>query len=155
MNSLWLKALLAVSLAFNVAVVADHLLHEPPPPREMKMPEAAEQHLTRRMSGQDAAILRAAFEANRTEFRQREEETQSARDELRAALDSSPYDSTKVGKGLNGFRLARSAMEELIQRCVLDAAGKLSAKGRIALLPPRDAGPPSPHDDRDHPPPGP
>lgn len=132
-----LQIVLFVSLALNLFLggfLAARWLapawHEPP-----RGPEAIVERLTSRLSGTDAEVVRAAFQANHDKLASLFADVQQGRREVRQSLAAQPFDPDALAKAVADLRVKQAAFFAGLQDTILPAVGKLSPEGRAHLLP--------------------
>ena len=131
------QILLFVSLALNLFLagfLAARWLapewHEQP-----RGPQAIVEKLTSHLSGADAEVMRAAFQANQGKLAAAFGEVQQARHEVRQRLAAQPFDPDALAKAVAEVRVKQGAYFTALQEIILPAVGKLSPEGRKHLLP--------------------
>ncbi len=102
---------------------------------ERRGPEAIAERLTSRLSGADAEVMRAAFQANQPKLASLFGELQQARREVRQRLAAQPFDPDALAKAVADLRVKQAAFFSALQDTILPAVGKLSPEGRSHLLP--------------------
>ncbi len=102
---------------------------------ERRGPEAIVERLTSRLSGADAEVMRAAFQANQPKLASLFGELQQARREVRQRLAAQPFDPDALAKAVADLRIKQTAFFTGLQDTILPAVGKLSPEGRGRLLP--------------------
>jgi len=98
-------------------------------------PQAIVERLTSHLSGADAEVMRAAFQANQDKLAAAFGELQQARREVRQILAAQPFDPDALAKAIADVRTKQGAFFAVIQDTILPAVGKLSPEGRKRLLP--------------------
>ncbi len=131
---LWMKIILVVSLAFNVAFVVMYLCCKPP--RPMHGPEAFEERVTHDMKSSDAAIVHEAFAAHKAEFAEQRKQMDEAIAGVRKVLASGPVSQTDLTMAMDKGQAVRAASEKIMEQVMIEAAPKLSPEGRDQLVPP-------------------
>ena len=63
--------------------------------------------------------------------------TRESRARMREALGSEPFDAAKFGRAVQDWRQTSDAAQQAVHAMLLEAALKMSAKGRAALVPGR------------------
>ena len=137
MTPLWLRLLLGISLAFNMAIVLEISLHEPPPPKGMEnQPDEMLPRLTRHLSKDDAAKVRAAFDHRQDDFANIRGRLHQDLGAVNAALTADPFDLAALHRTMDDVHANRAAMANLIEESLLESAKNISADGRTKLMPP-------------------
>lgn len=143
MTARTLRRMLVVSLALNLALIG-HLgwryltrpVHPPPgPPSPVRMIE----HLSTRLSPEDAAKARAWAEAAEPEARAAEAEMQTAVAAMDRELRRDPPDEAALGQALDHLQAAHQRSGRNMESLIRDLAPRLSVEGRRALI---ERGPP-------------
>ena len=131
------QIVLFASLALNLFLVGflvarglSHTWHEEP-----RGPQAIVERLTRHLSGADAEVMRAAFQANQDKLAAAFSALQQARREVRQRIAADPYDPDALVKAAADVQVKWQAFIAALQDTILPAVGKLSPEGRRHLLP--------------------
>lgn len=132
----WRLALVA-SLALNLLLAGvvgvwavRPMFRGPPPPPEFGR---VIEHMTHRLNDSDAAILKRAYSEHRDEMNRLIGNVRDARQKVRRALQTEPFDPVALKGAMNEVRAARSAVEEAIQDVMRSGAAAMSAEGRHML----------------------
>lgn len=132
------RLLLTLSLALNLFLIAvlaaPHLL--PAPPRAPGETRIAER-IARRLPEADRPAFRAAHERHEATLRRTFEAMRESRTRMREALSAEPFDAAKFGRAVDDWRQTSDAAQQAMHAMILDAAPKMSAQGRVDLVPGR------------------
>ena len=132
----WRVALIA-SLALNLLLagvvgvwVVRPIFRGPPSPPEFGR---VVERMAHRLNDADAAVLKRAYSEHRDEMARLTGNVRNARQKVRLALQTDPFDPAALKNSMDEVRAARSAMEEAIQDVMRSAAAGISAEGRHTL----------------------
>jgi uncharacterized membrane protein len=138
--SRWLPAVLLVSLAGNMFLggamfAGGPRLGRPPDPIQ------AIERLAATLSQADAAVVRRALDAHRSEILADHEGREVLHHQVRLALLSEPFDPQALSRLLEAGESAEQAMHERWRQVLVDVAAALSPEGRRKIV---TFGPPGP-----------
>lgn len=141
--------LLPASFALNVflgVALAAHAFRPgfgppPPPPKPDKLME----RIAETLPPADAAILRSAFEQQRSRLDRFRDHRDDFPDRIRAALQADHFDAETLRRLLAEGRIRRDEFETALETLLVDAASVMSPEGRRKLADWRPLGrPPGP-----------
>ena len=132
----WRIALIA-SLAVNLLLAGvvgvwavRPMFRGPPPPPEFGH---VVERMAHRLNDSDSAILKRAYDEHRDEMNRLTGDVRDARQKVRRALQTDPFDPSALKVAMDEVRAARSAVEEAIQDVMRSGAAAMSAEGRHTL----------------------
>ena len=132
----WRLALI-VSLALNLLLAGvvgvwavRPMFRGPPPPPEFGR---VIEHMTHRLNDSDAAILKRAYDEHREDMNRLTGNVRDARQKVRRALQTEPFDPDALKSAMDDVRAARSTVEEAIQDVMRSGAAAMSPEGRHML----------------------
>ncbi len=135
-----LRLALLVSLGMNVLlagfIAAHHLAHRGhagPHDANGHSVDNMFEHAAEGLSEPDAAALRQAFLAHRSELEAAQRSYIADAEAVRAALAAEPFDAARLRAGMEAARIARQQLGPLIETVTLEAAPHMSAAGRQEL----------------------
>lgn len=147
-----LYVLLAVSVALNTFLVGREAAHQLRPRPDPLSVEHIVRRLEHRLPDADRDVFRAAIETRADRLHHAGLALRAARADLRAALTAAPVDQAALAQACTRTRRTAQATYAIVHEALVDAAPRLSAQGRRALLRPMPAGKSLP---TSNPPPGP
>lgn len=135
------RILLLVSLALNLffigvvgALVIRHYIAPIPGPAVIDRTAAGRiDRLAATLPGDDAHILREAFRTNSASVEAAQSAYRQAKDVVREALRTEPFDAGRLRVAMGQTRAARQKFDESLQNLLALAAAQMSAAGRNKL----------------------
>jgi uncharacterized membrane protein len=91
------------------------------------------ERIAQTLPADDAAILRAHVDADRTTVAAAQGTWQRDRDQIRETLRQEPFDAAALRSMMARTRADRQAYDAVLQNLFADAASKMSHQGRLAL----------------------
>ena len=132
----WRVALI-LSLALNLLLAGvvgvwavRPMFRGPPPPPEFGH---VIERMAHRLNNADAAILKRAYDEHRDEMNRLTGDVRDARQKVRRALQTDPFDPAALKVAMDEVRAARSTVEEAIQDVMRSGAAAMSTEGRHTL----------------------
>jgi uncharacterized membrane protein len=135
-SSRWLLLVsLALNLFFIGIAIAMAVRPAPAPTPSTWDPDVfvRMERIAQTLPADDAAILRAQVEANRTAVTNAQKAWQSDRDQIRETLRQETFDSAALRSVMARTRADRQTYDEVLQNLFADASSKMSHEGRLAL----------------------
>jgi uncharacterized membrane protein len=136
------RVLLIVSLALNLFVIGTagalltRLYLTPPAPAATERPRTAAARIDRlaaTLPGEDAAKLKATFQARAAAVEATRDTLNRAYDRNRAILRAEPFDQTALRAAMVESRQARVRFDEALHDVIASAAAEMSPAGRNKL----------------------
>lgn len=136
-KTLILSGALLVSLALNFTlggmVIGRGMMMPPPPPRHHN-PMERMQHKLEKLPDAAQKQARDIFDSYRPQMEEAYQAMKTARKESFAFIQSKEYTRIDAEKQMQGLREKSIAMQNLVQKMLLDMADKLSPEQRSQLL---------------------
>jgi uncharacterized membrane protein len=135
-SSRWLLlGSLALNLFFIGIVLAMAVRPTPAPTPSTWDPDVfvRMERIAQTLPAEDAAILRAQVEADRTTVANAQSTWQGDRDQIREALRQEPFDAAALRSTMARTRADRQTYDTVLQNLFAEASAKMSHQGRLAL----------------------
>lgn len=144
MTTRTLYLLLAVSVALNTFLGGREVARQLHPRADPLSVQHIVRRLEYRLSGADREVFRAAIASRAERLDRAGLALRAARADLRAALTAEPVDQAVLARACARTRHGAQATYAVVHEALVDAAPRLSAAGRRALLRPMSPGKPPP-----------
>lgn len=134
--------LFAVSLGLNAFLGVQVFVRPPHPHGPPPSPERMAERFTEKMSPDDAAIFRRAFEPHLPRLQQDYVTLRTMPDRMRSILTAQNFDAAALAAAFADLHAIRNGFEDAMTEATMDAAGQMSPEGRAKLWHPGPPGPP-------------
>lgn len=135
-----LYVLLAASVALNTFLGGREAAHQLRPRPDPLSVEHIVRRLEHRLSDADRDVFRAAVASRADRLDHAGLALRAAREDLRAALTAASVDQAALARACARTRQSAQASYAIVHEALVEAAPRLSAQGRRALLRPMPAG---------------
>ncbi len=134
----WVKALLALSIALNIFLVAFLFgqlwqAHSHHADGQTWSAREVLRQLERRLPEKDAQVLRHAFGSRAKQIGDLQREHRATVDRVRQDVGAAPLDLDKLRADLDASRRARDRLRPLVEQALLEALPQMSEAGRETL----------------------